>query len=104
MALAPEPEVGVNGLGNLQLINRLNESRSPYVSPHYVASRPTRKKLKLRFFVAQVRGHMNNPVAWQMWGPEALNLAKKHNRLLFVSIGYAACHCTSSCLFDNFPS
>ena len=38
---------------------------------------------------------MKNPVAWQMWGPEALGLAKKHNRLLFVSIGYAACHCTS---------
>lgn len=36
---------------------------------------------------------MNNPVAWQMWTPEALGLAKKHNRLLFVSIGYAACHC-----------
>jgi uncharacterized protein YyaL (SSP411 family) len=35
---------------------------------------------------------MNNPVAWQMWGPEALGLAKKHNRLLFLSIGYAACH------------
>ena len=38
---------------------------------------------------------MKNPVAWQMWSPEALGLAKKHNRLLFVSIGYAACHCTS---------
>lgn len=38
---------------------------------------------------------MQNPVAWQMWDPEALGLAKKHNRLLFVSIGYAACHCTS---------
>jgi len=36
---------------------------------------------------------MNNPVAWQMWGPEAIALAKKSNRLLFVSIGYAACHC-----------
>ncbi|KAK4698020.1 uncharacterized protein P7C71_g137, partial [Lecanoromycetidae sp. Uapishka_2] len=35
---------------------------------------------------------MNNPVAWQIWGPEALGLAKKHNRLLFLSIGYAACH------------
>ncbi|MCJ1433867.1 hypothetical protein MMC27_003232 [Xylographa pallens] len=40
----------------------------------------------------QVRGHMNNPVAWQMWNPESLALAKQHNRLLFVSIGYAACH------------
>jgi len=35
---------------------------------------------------------MNNPVAWQMWGPEAISLARKHNKLLFVSIGYAACH------------
>lgn len=35
---------------------------------------------------------MNNPVAWQIWGPEALGLAKKYNRLLFLSIGYAACH------------
>lgn len=36
---------------------------------------------------------MDNPVAWQMWGDESLALAKKHNRLLFLSIGYAACHC-----------
>lgn len=35
---------------------------------------------------------MNNPVAWQMWGPEALELAKKTDRLIFISIGYAACH------------
>ncbi|MCJ1477305.1 hypothetical protein MMC13_005976 [Lambiella insularis] len=51
------------------LHNRLSESKSPYV-----------------------RGHMHNPVAWQIWNPESLALAKKHNRLLFVSIGYAACH------------
>lgn len=36
---------------------------------------------------------MDNPVAWQEWKPETLALAKKHDRLLFVSIGYAACHC-----------
>jgi uncharacterized protein YyaL (SSP411 family) len=40
----------------------------------------------------KVRGHMDNPVAWQNWGPEALELAKKSNRLIFISIGYAACH------------
>ena len=39
---------------------------------------------------------MNNPVAWQTWKPESLAKAKTHNRLLFVSIGYAACHCRSS--------
>ncbi|KAL8939277.1 MAG: hypothetical protein Q9216_003448 [Gyalolechia sp. 2 TL-2023] len=53
----------------LRLVNRLGESRSPYV-----------------------RGHMHNPVAWQMWGDESIALAKTHNRLLFLSIGYAACH------------
>lgn len=35
---------------------------------------------------------MNNPVAWQMWGPDALELARKTDRLIFISIGYAACH------------
>lgn len=36
---------------------------------------------------------MNNPVAWQVWDAEAMELAKKHNRLIFLSIGYSACHC-----------
>jgi uncharacterized protein YyaL (SSP411 family) len=39
---------------------------------------------------------MDTPVAWQLWNAETLALAKKLNRLLFVSIGYAACHCTSN--------
>lgn len=30
---------------------------------------------------------------WQLWSPETLALARKHNRVLFVSIGYSACHC-----------
>jgi uncharacterized protein YyaL (SSP411 family) len=36
---------------------------------------------------------MHNPVAWQLWDSEAIDLAKRHNRLIFVSIGYSACHC-----------
>jgi len=36
---------------------------------------------------------MNNPVAWQLWGDEAIELARSENKLLFVSIGYSACHC-----------
>lgn len=54
----------------LELSNQAGKSRSPYV-----------------------RAHASNPVAWQLWGDEAIGLAKKHNRLLFVSIGYNACHC-----------
>jgi hypothetical protein len=52
------------------LKNRAGESRSPYV-----------------------KGHENNPVKWQLWGEEAVELARRTNRLLFLSIGYSACHC-----------
>lgn len=36
--------------------------------------------------------HAHNPVDWYPWGEEALKLAKKENKLLLVSVGYAACH------------
>jgi uncharacterized protein YyaL (SSP411 family) len=36
--------------------------------------------------------HAYNPVDWYPWGEEALEKAKKENKLILVSIGYAACH------------
>ena len=36
--------------------------------------------------------HANNPVNWYPWGNEALEKAKAENKLLIISIGYAACH------------
>jgi len=36
--------------------------------------------------------HAHNPVNWYPWGDEALEKAKKENKLLIISIGYAACH------------
>ena len=36
--------------------------------------------------------HAHNPVDWYPWGNEALTKAKKENKLILVSIGYAACH------------
>ena len=36
--------------------------------------------------------HAHNPVNWYPWGEEALTKAKKENKLLLISIGYAACH------------
>lgn len=36
--------------------------------------------------------HAHNPVDWHPWGPEAFELAKKANKPLLVSIGYATCH------------
>ena len=36
--------------------------------------------------------HANNPVDWVAWNPESLARAERENKLLLVSIGYAACH------------
>ena len=36
--------------------------------------------------------HAHNPVNWEAWHPEVLERAQKENKLLLISIGYAACH------------
>ena len=36
--------------------------------------------------------HAHNPVNWYPWGDEALQKAKDENKVILVSIGYAACH------------
>ena len=36
--------------------------------------------------------HAHNPVNWYPWGQEALDKAKRENKLIIVSIGYSACH------------
>ncbi len=52
-----------------QLVNQLKNSPSPYLAIHW-----------------------DDPVAWQEWSPATLELARKENKLLFVSIGYFSCH------------
>ena len=36
--------------------------------------------------------HKDNPIHWQEWSKEVLAYAKKNNKILFVSSGYATCH------------
>ena len=36
--------------------------------------------------------HADNPVNWYEWGDEAIATAKKENKPLLISIGYASCH------------
>ena len=36
--------------------------------------------------------HQDNPVDWWPWGPEALAQAKRSNKPILLSVGYAACH------------
>lgn len=36
--------------------------------------------------------HAHNPVNWKAWNERTLQTAKEENKLLLISIGYAACH------------
>ncbi len=39
-----------------------------------------------------LRQHQDNPVDWMEWGDEAFEKARRENKLVLVSSGYAACH------------
>ena len=39
-----------------------------------------------------LRLHAHDPVHWREWSPELVAQAKSGNRLIFVSVGYFACH------------
>ena len=39
-----------------------------------------------------LRLHAHNPVDWYPWGDEAVALAKKENKLIFLSVGYSTCY------------
>ena len=54
---------------NAAHVNRLAQATSPYLLQH-----------------------KHNPVDWWTWGPEALQEAKRTNKPILLSVGYAACH------------
>lgn len=39
-----------------------------------------------------LKQHAHNPINWYPWGKEALEKARKENKLIFLSIGYSTCH------------
>ena len=48
--------------------------------------------------------HKNNPVDWYPWGKEALERARKEDKPIFLSIGYAACHWCHVMEHESFES
>ena len=36
--------------------------------------------------------HKDNPVDWYAWGEPAFEAAKRHDKPVLLSVGYAACH------------
>jgi uncharacterized protein YyaL (SSP411 family) len=63
MVAAQRPEV------DARKANRLAQETSPYLLQH-----------------------AHNPVDWYPWGNEALERAKRENKIIFLSIGYSSCH------------
>jgi uncharacterized protein YyaL (SSP411 family) len=48
--------------------------------------------------------HRDNPVDWYPWGAEAFEAAKREDKPIFLSIGYAACHWCHVMAHESFES
>ena len=53
---------------------------------------PLLRDVKNKLGSSYLRDHADNPVAWRTWDADALAEARRTDRPLFLSIGYAACH------------
>lgn len=48
--------------------------------------------------------HKDNPVHWMAWGPEAFERAKRENKPILLSVGYAACHWCHVMAHESFET
>ncbi len=48
--------------------------------------------------------HKDNPVHWQVWGPDAFEAAARHDRPILLSVGYAACHWCHVMAHESFEN
>ena len=48
--------------------------------------------------------HADNPVDWHPWDEEALELARRENKPILLSIGYSACHWCHVMAHESFES
>jgi len=46
--------------------------------------------------------HASNPVNWYPWGTEAIELARKQDKPILLSIGYSACHWCHVMMHESF--
>ncbi len=63
----------------------------PPAAPIAVKSRPHTNRLAKESSPYLLQ-HAHNPVDWYPWGDEAFAKAKQEDKLVFLSVGYAACH------------
>ncbi|WP_091915727.1 thioredoxin domain-containing protein [Mesorhizobium sp. YR577] len=51
-----------------------------------------------------LRQHSGNPVHWRAWSPQSLDEAKRLERPILLSVGYAACHWCHVMAHESFES
>ena len=51
-----------------------------------------------------LRQHSKNPVEWLAWNKVSLNKAKKERKPIFLSVGYASCHCCHVMAHESFEN
>jgi uncharacterized protein len=51
-----------------------------------------------------LRQHADNPVDWYPWGEDALERARRENKPILLSIGYAACHWCHVMAHESFEN
>jgi hypothetical protein len=90
------------GISNLSLeaaaASRLEHDRGS-TTTHSTGERTVEVSNKMQNRAAQgnspyVQSHASSPVKWQLLDAEAVNRAKRENKLIFLNVGFKACHCT----------
>lgn len=51
-----------------------------------------------------LKDHARDAIAWYPWGKRALDRARKNDKLIFLSIGYASCHWCHRLARDTFSN
>ncbi|XP_011347557.2 spermatogenesis-associated protein 20 isoform X2 [Ooceraea biroi] len=70
-------------------IKMASTSSSTKSSGHSATKKLNRLSLEKSPYLLQ---HATNPVEWYPWSDEALERARKENKMIFLSVGYSTCH------------
>ena len=65
------------------------QSENPARTPAFIRENGNRLKDEPSLYLQQ---HAHNPLDWYPWGEEALEKAKREDKMIFLSIGYSSCH------------
>ena len=71
------------------MLNRLPCYRPSDLIVRMMTTNENRLRHQLSPYLLQ---HKTNPVDWYPWGQEAIQEARRQQKMIFLSIGYSTCH------------